>query len=66
MEAILFLIGIQEVGDFQTQISKEQKQDLMHVAGLQSARPADIMNLTVWMKKGGHITDRSRPYLFSI
>ena len=32
MEAILFLIGIQEVGDFQTKFTKEQKQDLMHVA----------------------------------
>jgi hypothetical protein len=32
MEAILFLIGIQEVGDFRTKYSKEQKQDLMHVA----------------------------------
>jgi hypothetical protein len=32
MEAILFLIGIQEVGDFQTKYTKEQKQDLMHVA----------------------------------
>jgi hypothetical protein len=32
MEAILFLIGIQEVGDFQIKFSKEQKQDLMHVA----------------------------------
>jgi hypothetical protein len=32
MEAILFLIGVQEVGDFQTKFSKEQKQDLMHVA----------------------------------
>jgi hypothetical protein len=32
MEAILFLIGIQEIGDFETKFSKEQKQDLMHVA----------------------------------
>lgn len=32
MEAILFLIGIQEVGDLQTKFTKEQKQDLMHVA----------------------------------
>jgi hypothetical protein len=32
MEAILFLIGVQEVGDFQTKFTKEQKQDLMHVA----------------------------------
>jgi hypothetical protein len=32
MEAILFLIGIQEVGDIRQKFSKEQKQDLMHVA----------------------------------
>jgi len=32
MEAILFLIGIQEVGEIKNKFSKEQKQDLMHVA----------------------------------
>jgi hypothetical protein len=32
MEAILFLIGIQEIGNFRNKFSKEQKQDLMHVA----------------------------------
>jgi hypothetical protein len=32
VEAILFLIGIQETGFMQKIISKEQKQDLMHVA----------------------------------
>lgn len=32
MEAILFLIGIQETGGVQKKFSKEQKQDLMHVA----------------------------------
>ena len=32
MEAILFLIGIQEFGEFRKKFSKEQKQDLMHVA----------------------------------
>ena len=32
MEAILFLIGIQEFGDIRKKFSKEQKQDLMHVA----------------------------------
>ena len=32
MEAILFLIGIQETGYVGQNISKEQKQDLMHVA----------------------------------
>jgi hypothetical protein len=32
MEAILFLIGIQEFGDIRPKFSKEQKQDLMHIA----------------------------------
>jgi len=32
MEAILFLIGIQEFGQVKNKFSKEQKQDLMHVA----------------------------------
>lgn len=32
MDAILFLIGMQETGLVQQKITKEQKQDLMHVA----------------------------------
>ncbi len=32
MEAILFLIGIQELGNMSAKFSKEQKQDLMHIA----------------------------------
>jgi len=32
MEAVLFLIGIQEYGHIRDKFTKEQKQDLMHVA----------------------------------
>jgi len=32
VEAVLFLIGLQETGYIREKISKEQKQDLMHVA----------------------------------
>lgn len=32
MEAVLFLIGMQETGFIREKITKEQKQDLMHVA----------------------------------
>ena len=32
IEAILFLIGLQETGFLKEKITKEQKQDLMHVA----------------------------------
>jgi hypothetical protein len=32
MEAILFLVGIQELGEIRPKFTKEQKQDLMHIA----------------------------------
>ena len=32
LETILFLIGIQEFGDIRSKFTKEQKQDLMHIA----------------------------------
>lgn len=32
MNAILFLIGIQELGRWKSQFTKEEKQDLMHLA----------------------------------
>jgi hypothetical protein len=32
VETILFMIGIQELGDIKKKFTKEQKQDLMHIA----------------------------------
>lgn len=32
MESVLFLVGVQELGDLREKFTKEQKQDLMHVA----------------------------------
>ena len=32
LNAVLFLIGIQELGHFQPSYTKEEKQDLMHIA----------------------------------
>lgn len=32
VESVLFMIGIQEFGDIRKKFSKEQKQDLMHIA----------------------------------
>lgn len=32
LNAILFLIGVQELGRWQEKFSKEEKQDLMHIA----------------------------------
>ena len=32
METVLFLIGMQETGFIRDKVTKEQKQDLMHVA----------------------------------
>jgi hypothetical protein len=52
MEAILFLIGIQEVGDFQTKFSKEQKQDLMHVAVCSLLSPSGYYELEMVDEEG--------------
>lgn len=32
VESVLFMIGIQELGDIKKKFTKEQKQDLMHIA----------------------------------
>jgi hypothetical protein len=32
VESVLFLIGVQELGDIRKKFTKEQKQDLMHIA----------------------------------
>ena len=32
METVLFLVGIQEFGDIRKKFTKEEKQDLMHIA----------------------------------
>ncbi|MBS1628255.1 MAG: hypothetical protein JSR09_07020 [Bacteroidetes bacterium] len=45
VEAVLFLIGLQETGFLQDKISKEQKQDLMHVAICTLLQPSGYYEL---------------------
>lgn len=45
METILFLIGIQEFGGSSEKFSKEQKQDLMHVAVCSLLAPSGYYEL---------------------
>lgn len=45
VEAILFLIGVQEFGDLKERFSKEQKQDLMHIAVCQLLSPSGFYEL---------------------
>lgn len=45
MEAILFLIGLQETGLMKEKITKEQKQDLMHVAVCTLLAPSGFYEL---------------------
>jgi hypothetical protein len=45
LEAVLFLIGMQETGFVQQKISKEQKQDLMHVAMCTVLAPSGFYGL---------------------
>ena len=45
MEAILFLISIQEFGQLKEKFTKEQKQDLMHVAVCSLLSPSGYYEL---------------------
>jgi len=45
-ESILFLIGIQELGDIRKKFSKEQKQDLMHIAICTVLSPSGFYELS--------------------
>lgn len=45
MESILFLIGIQELGYTGPKFSKEQKQDLMHIAVCRLLQPSGYYEL---------------------
>ena len=46
VESILFLIGVQELGDIKTKFSKEQKQDLMHIAVCTVLAPSGYYELS--------------------
>jgi hypothetical protein len=46
VESILFLIGIQELGDIRKKFSKEQKQDLMHIAICTVLMPGNYYELS--------------------
>lgn len=52
METILFLIGIQEFGDIKAKFSKEQKQDLMHIAVCKLLTPSGYYELQGTDKDG--------------
>ena len=45
METILFLIGIQEFGQIKEKFTKEQKQDLMHIAVCSLLAPSGYYEL---------------------
>ena len=46
VESVLFLIGIQELGDIRPKFSKEQKQDLMHIAICTVLSPSGFYELS--------------------
>lgn len=52
MEAILFLIGMQETNFVKQKITKEQKQDLMHVAVCTVLAPSGYYELHHYDKDG--------------
>lgn len=51
LEGILFLIGVQEFGDIRAKFTKEQKQDLMHIA------VCSLFSQSGYYEIDGHDTD---------
>ena len=52
METILFLIGVQELGHIRKKFSKEEKQDLMHIAVCALFRQSGYYELQGMDKEG--------------
>ncbi|MEQ1675499.1 MAG: hypothetical protein ABL876_02285 [Chitinophagaceae bacterium] len=52
LETILFLIGVQEFGDIKEKFTKEQKQDLMHIAVCQLLSPSGYYELEMVDEEG--------------
>ncbi len=52
MDGILFLIGVQELGTGRQEYSKEQKQDLMHIAVCTVLAPSGYYALTGYDEEG--------------
>src|SRR5260370_20817668 len=52
LETILFLIGIQEFGQLKEKFTKEQKQDLMHVAVCKLLSPSGYYELEKMVEEG--------------
>jgi len=62
MEAILFLIGIQEADKFSIKFTKEQKQDLMHVAVCTLLQPGGYFTQTHVDADGWPHFAQTRPF----
>ena len=61
MEAILFLVGIQEFGQIKGNFTKEQKQDLMHVAVCKLMSQSGYYKLSETDKDGWPHFDQLKP-----
>jgi hypothetical protein len=46
VESVLFMIGLQELGDIREKFTKEQKQDLMHIAVCTVLSPSGFYELS--------------------
>ena len=52
LETVLFLIGVQEFGDIKEKFTKEQKQDLMHIAVCTLLMPSGFYEHEGWDQDG--------------
>ena len=55
LDAIIYLIGVQELGQVHREFKKDEKVNLMHIAICRLLEPFGYMNLTFMMRMGGLI-----------
>jgi hypothetical protein len=63
LNSVLFLIGVQELGKGHRFFTKEEKQDLMHIAICKVLSFSGYMSLKVLTKMAGHIGNWFNLYL---
>ncbi len=65
LEAILFLIGVRELGQGSREYTKEEKRDLMHVAICAILAPSGFFRLSHQDKEGWPHWETVKPFPFA-
>lgn len=65
LRAVLFMIGIQELGEVKIEFSKEEKQDLMHIAVCTLLEPDGYYSFSGRDEDGWPHWDTAKPFVLN-